>query len=154
MKYLFLVLVVIAVGAYLFSVTSCKKEDYAAIDRNLILAYINDNNLNAIEHSSGLFYIIDNEGTGDRPVSTSQVTVNYTGRLLNGFEFDASDPGDPVTFFLSQVIQGWQIGIPLFKEGGSGTLLIPSALGYGSRATGGIPANSVLIFDIDLLIVN
>ena len=59
-----------------------------------------------------------------------------------------------ITFPLSGVIQGWQEGIPLFKEGGSGILLIPSALGYGSQSVGSIPANSVLIFDINLIDVD
>ena len=54
------------------------------------------------------------------------------------------------TFPLSNVIQGWQEGIPLFSEGGSGVLLIPSALGYGGQAVGSIPANSVLIFEVSL----
>ena len=69
------------------------------------------------------------------------------------WDFDQSS-SNGITFPLSGVIQGWQEGIPLFKEGGSGILLIPSALGYGSQSVGTIPANSVLIFDINLIDVD
>ena len=59
--------------------------------------------------------------------------------------------GTPVSFFLSQVIKGWQEGIPLIKKGGKATLLIPSSLGYGSHSAGSIPANSVTIFEVELV---
>jgi len=100
-----------------------------------------------------LYYVVNNIGNGDIPDINSIVTVAYKGTLTDGTIFDQSGSGG-ATFPLSNVIQGWQEGIPLFSEGGSGILLIPSALGYGGQAVGSIPANSVLIFEVTLLNVN
>ena len=75
--------------------------------------------------------------------------VAYKGYFTNCEVFDESTSG--ITFNLQQVIEGWTLGIPYFKEGGSGKLLLPSALAYGKKGTSGIPENSVLIFDIDLI---
>lgn len=135
---------------------SCKKKnviDQATADENIITKYIADHGLNATATGSGLYYVISSQGTGANPTASSVVTVNYKGYLTDGTVFDRSPAGGYVTA-LSKVIQGWQEGIPLFKKGGKGILLIPSALGYGSQAQSGIPANSVLIFDIELVDVN
>ena len=131
----------------------CKKVDYEVLDNDIIQQYIIDNNLSAQSTGSGLYYVIDVPGTGENPTLSSNVTVAYTGSLTDGSVFDQSS-ANGITFPLSGVIQGWQEGIPLFKEGGSGILLIPSALGYGSQSVGSIPANSVLIFDINLIDVD
>lgn len=134
-------------------ISSCAKkkiEKQAKEDEDIIVQYIQDHNLNAIATGSGLYYVKDTIGTGLGCVSTSDVTVAYTGYLVDGTVFDQSSAAG-VTFNLQQVIKGWTEGIPHFKEGGVGKLLIPSALGYGDQATGGIPANSVLIFDIKLI---
>ena len=131
--------------------TSCKKPiDYDQIDEDLIQQYINDNSLDAQPTGSGLYYVIDNPGNGSTADINSTVTVAYVGKLTDGTIFDQSSSMG-TTFPLINVIQGWQEGIPLFREGGSGILLIPSSLGYGSQAVGGIPANSVLIFEISLI---
>ena len=102
---------------------------------------------------SGIWYIIDDEGTGtDHPNSLSTVTVHYEGRLLDGTKFDSSyDRAAPSTFSLQNVIGGWQIGIPLFKKEGKGKLIIPSKYGYGAAGSGTIPGNAVLVFDIELI---
>jgi len=97
-----------------------------------------------------LYYIITEEGTGEHPTATSKVSVFYKGYLTNGNVFDETTNGSE-SFYLSNLIEGWQIGIPILKEGGSGTFFVPSALGYGSQSTGSIPANSVLIFEISLV---
>ena len=129
---------------------SCKDEvDQQAVDRDKILKYIADNNLNAKSTSSGLYYVIEDEGNGKRPTVKSDVQTYYKGTFVNGSVFDESVPAG-IWFNLSQVIEGWQEGIPLFMEGGRGKLLIPSHLGYGANPQGGIPANSVLVFDIIL----
>ena len=131
---------------------SCKKEsddiDYSVEDKRRIKAYIQTNNLDADSTSSGLYYVIDKSGVGQNPNKYSTVKVRYKGYLLSGEVFDQNTAG--AIFSLNSVISGWQEGIPKFKEGGAGKLLIPSHLGYGSRSTGSIPANSVLIFDINL----
>ena len=135
----------------LFTVYSCKKSvDYNQVDEQIIQQYIADNNLNAQPTGSGLYYVIDNQGNGASPNLNSSVTVVYVGKLTDGTIFDQSNPLG-VTFPLANLIQGWQEGIPLFREGGSGMLLIPSSLGYGSQSVGNIPANSVLIFEISLI---
>ena len=127
--------------------------DYTQLDEDIILQYISDNNLNAEPTGSGLYYVINSTGNGEFPNINSLVTVAYKGTLTDGTTFDQSS-SNGVTFPLSNVIQGWQEGIPLFSEGGSGILLIPSALGYGSQSVGNIPENSVLIFEVTLLNVD
>ena len=121
-------------------------------DKEIILDYLAENNIEAEKTDEGVYYVIDNEGTGDRPLVSSTVTVDYEGHLIDGSVFDSSyDRGTPTTFGLWQVIRGWQIGSPLCKEGGKGTLYIPSELAYGSQAKNGIPRNSVLVFNIELI---
>jgi FKBP-type peptidyl-prolyl cis-trans isomerase len=93
-------------------------------------------------------------GTGAEAKAGMTVFVHYTGTLTNGQVFDSSIPrGEPFSFQLGggQVIQGWDIGIQGMKVGGKRTLVIPAALAYGDRATGPIPANSTLIFEVELL---
>ena len=131
--------------------TACNKEEkQAALDEEIITNYISDNNLNAISTGSGLYIVISNEGTGESCNASSNVIVDYKGYLTNGTIFDESTSAG-ITCNLGNMITGWTEGIPYFREGGNGILLIPSALGYGDQANGGIPANSVLIFDISLL---
>ena len=123
----------------------------AAIDDILIQDYLEEHDLdNVTKHSSGLYYEITKEGTGDHPNVYSTVSVYYEGRLIEtGEVFDDND-GKVAIFNLSSLIKGWQIGIPFLKKGGTGTFYIPSGLAYGNKDTGTIPANSVLIFDIYL----
>ncbi len=133
--------------------SSCKKADpklQATTDEQIITSYIANNKLIAKASGSGLYYVISSQGTGLTPSQSSTVRVSYKGYLTNGSVFDQSSSAG-ISFGLNSVIKGWQEGIPLFKQGGKGKLLIPSALAYGSQSVGGIPANSVLIFDIELL---
>lgn len=134
--------------------SACKKElspeKQAAKDDELIVDFIAKNNIPAIKHSSGLYYQIITPGSGASVTAASTVGVTYTGKLLNGSEFDKST--SVVTFPLTGVIQGWTIGVPLIKVGGKIRLILPSALGYGSKSPGaGIPENAVLDFTIDLI---
>jgi FKBP-type peptidyl-prolyl cis-trans isomerase len=128
------------------------EKEFSAID-----SYLVKKGLQAQKTASGLYYIIEKQGDGLKAEAGKTVTVNYTGKLMDGKVFDSSlNPGrTPFDFKLGagQVIKGWDEGIALFKVGGKGTLIIPSTLGYGSRASQQIPANSPLIFDIDLLSV-
>jgi FKBP-type peptidyl-prolyl cis-trans isomerase len=100
------------------------------------------------DSASGLYYQIITPGTGANPTANSIVTVAYTGKLLNGTQFDSSASYEQV---LSKLIPGWIIGVPFIKTGGRILLIIPSGLGYGNQTYGSIPANSVLVFTIDLL---
>lgn len=118
-----------------------------------IQAYITTNNLNATKSDSGLYYVINEQGTGENPTTSDNVTVAYKGYFLDGTVFDQSD-ANGISFNLQGVIRGWTEGITYFKEGGSGILLIPSNLGYGSAGRGSIPGGAVLIFDINLVSIN
>jgi FKBP-type peptidyl-prolyl cis-trans isomerase FkpA len=136
--------------------TKAPSIDYVAKNEKEITDYLAKNELTAQRSTSGLYYIITDPRTGDQPTAKSNVTVAYRGYFTNGTQFDkSSDTG--LSFYLNQVIRGWQEGIPLFKTGGSGILLIPSHLGYGSQnipGNPGIPGGSVLIFEVKLLSVN
>lgn len=126
--------------------------DYTAANDKEITDYIAANKLIATKTESGLYYVMTTEGTGANPTATSNVTVAYKGYYTSGKIFDQSaDTG--ITFGLQQVIKGWTEGIPYFKEGGKGMLLIPSHLGYGSSTRNGIPGGSVLLFDIHLIAI-
>ncbi|HXU27498.1 MAG TPA: peptidylprolyl isomerase [Bacteroidia bacterium] len=124
------------------------KAEQAAMDKTL-----NEKYANAKTTASGLRYIVEKEGTGASPLATNQVTVHYTGTLLDGKKFDSSvDRGQPATFPLNQVILGWTEGLQLMKVGGKTKFIIPPTLGYGANGAGGvIPPNAWLIFDVELL---
>ena len=127
-----------------------KAAKQAKKDEATIQKYIGDHGLNATAAGDGLYYVISSQGTGANPSLSSVVTVSYTGMLTDGSVFDASTQAG-ATFQLTGVIKGWQEGMPFFKKGGKGKLLIPSAMGYGVAGSSGIPPNSVLIFDINLI---
>jgi len=112
----------------------------------------NKKNKNVITTSSGLQYEILWEGTGPRPKATDKVKVHYHGTLLDGTVFDSSvERGEPIEFELDKVIQGWGEGVQLMPVGSKFRFFIPPALGYGPRSMGKIRANSVLIFEVELL---
>lgn len=104
------------------------------------------------ETASGLQYVVLEPGTGATPAATSKVTVHYEGRLLDNRVFDSSiQRGEPATFALNQVIQGWTEGLQLMKEGGKTRFFIPPELGYGPGGTQNIPPHAVLVFDVQLI---
>jgi len=123
-----------------------------------MLEKLNSIGADAETTESGLKYIMIEEGSGKFPKSGENVSVHYSGYLLDGTKFDSSyDRGEPIAFPLGQgrVIKGWDEGIGLLKVGGKAKFIIPPDLAYGSRAVGPIPANSILIFDVELVgIVN
>lgn len=105
------------------------------------------------ETASGLQYIVEKEGKGITPTATDEVTVHYTGRLLDGTVFDSSvNRGEPATFPLNRVIPGWTEGVQLMKEGAKYRFFIPSDLAYGPQGIpNAIPPHSTLIFDVELI---
>ncbi len=101
---------------------------------------------------SGIQYLVINEGEGAKPKATDTVKVHYKGTFLNGEEFDSSyKRNEPATFPLNGVIAGWTEGVQLMSVGAKYKFTIPSDLAYGPMGNRGIPGNSVLEFEIELL---
>ncbi|HZH87939.1 MAG TPA: FKBP-type peptidyl-prolyl cis-trans isomerase [Chitinophagaceae bacterium] len=110
-------------------------------------SFLEDQGIEALWHEKGFYYTILKEGNGATPNACSDINIAYEGSLTNGFVFDANDGID---FPLTKLITGWRLGVPLLKEGGEIILYLPPTLGYGSNAQANIPANSILIFQIEL----
>lgn len=107
-----------------------------------------------VQTESGLLYKDTKEGTGSSPMQGQKIAVHYHGTLLNGDVFDSSiERGKPIEFNFGtgKVIKGWDEGLASMKEGGKRTLVIPADLAYGSREKGKIPANSTLVFEVELV---
>ena len=153
MKTFFQTFAFILVAYLALGIGSCKKdsESQAEIDEKKIVDYLAANELDAIRLSSGLYYKIQNVGNGMYPSLNSYVTVRYKGWLLDGTVFDQTSGGGTFSSYLYGVIEGWQVGVRLIRPGGKITLYIPSGMAYGKKATTSIPANSVLVFDIELV---
>ena len=116
----------------------------------------NKNKEGVVVSPEGIQYEIIKEGTGVQPTLNDSVTAHYRGALLDGKEFDSSfKRNQPFTARLTQLIKGWQIAIPLMKEGSHWRLWIPSDLAYGDRGAGSdIPGGATLLFEVELLKVN
>lgn len=148
----------ICIFPLLWMVSSCNREpilspeEQLAKDIGIIEQYLTDNNLVAEKLESGLHYIITDEGRdNEKPGPDDQVEVKYKGYFTSGKVFDQTEGDRTISFYLTQVIKGWQQAVPLLNRGGKGTFFIPSGLAYGSRPPSGIPANAVLIFEIELI---
>ncbi|MEP7141897.1 MAG: FKBP-type peptidyl-prolyl cis-trans isomerase [Ferruginibacter sp.] len=116
-------------------------------------AWLDSRSLPYTQHPSGVFYNIITPGSGATASVCSDVTVKYIGSLTNGTGFDSSYKRDPSgsLFTLGGLIPGWQLGIPLIQKGGTILLYVPPSLAYGAVAYGPIPANSNLVFKIELV---
>lgn len=116
--------------------------------------YMTANNITGVKDASGLYYQIITQGSGAGPTLNSKIAVKYKGVLTNGTVFDqlnTVDPNQNNWWGLSSLIAGWQIGIPKIGKGGQIKLIVPSSLGYGCKALPSIPANSILVFDVELV---
>ncbi len=130
-----------------------------AIDEKIMQNYITQNNIsNATKTASGMYIVVTEAGTGDKPAVGDQVTMNYTGTLSDGSKFDSNVDSafnhvQPFNFALGkgQVIKGWDEGIATLKKGSKATLIIPSGMAYGQQERPKIPANSPLIFNVELV---
>ncbi len=138
-------------------------------EKENLAQYVKDNNIQAVPDEEGLYIIVKKKGKGPKVEIGREVAINYTGRLLNGKVFDTSiesvarennlnDGGrsyGPMRYKVGEMslIRGWEKGVINQPEGSQLTLIIPSALGYGPQDLGVIPANSSLIFDIDIVSV-
>lgn len=128
-----------------------KKQIYKESNEAFLEELRKDENIQSLP--CGILYRVVTKGNGDRsPLPNSIVTVHYQGRLINGRIFDDSHQRScPEAFRLTDVIEGWQIALQQMHIGDCWTVYIPAHLGYGSRASGPIPGNSTLIFDIELI---
>lgn len=127
------------------------KENVAAGDA--FVAKLLAENPAAKKAESGLVYVIQNPGVAPQPEATATVTVNYTGKLINGTVFDSSEGRGPATFNLQGVIPGFREGLMLLGKGGKATLYIPGNLAYGVEGApqAGIGPNEMLIFEVELI---
>lgn len=135
-------------------------EKQKGIDAKIIESYVAKNGMTGKvqKTESGVYYVVTQPGNGPTPNRGDLVQVHYTGKLLDGKVFDSSrtNPqagGRPVQFPIGvgQVIPGWEEGVMKMHKGEKATLIIPSVLAYGPRGNQGIPPNSVLLFDIELV---
>ncbi|NRB40572.1 MAG: FKBP-type peptidyl-prolyl cis-trans isomerase [Pseudomonadales bacterium] len=154
----FIIGVAVIIGIFFLVKKIQSNSPEAAESRQLGLEFLAENGKKegVVSTASGLQYQVLNAGDGEEhPAAADKVLVHYHGTLTNDKVFDSSvDRGEPISFGLNQVIKGWTEGLQLMVVGEKTRLFIPSELAYGSRATGGIPANSVLIFDVELLAIN
>ncbi|MEJ7560426.1 MAG: FKBP-type peptidyl-prolyl cis-trans isomerase [Pedobacter sp.] len=141
-----------AIALVLMFSTACKKfeQDAPLPDEDaMIRSYLSSNSIDATKDQSGVYYQIIEAGGGDPVVYTSTVTVNYKGSLLNGQQFD--NVANREILFIN-AMQGWQVGINKIRPGGRVKLYVPSSLGYGKYVPKPeVPANSILIFDLELV---
>jgi FKBP-type peptidyl-prolyl cis-trans isomerase FkpA len=153
MKLRFVLIGVFALSVVLFS--SCGKdktgywdqEEQNSVDHQLIEEYVAANNLDGDFTSSGLYYVINEQGGMERPTSSSRISVDYKGFYLDGVKLDEGSLND---YSLSHLILGWQEGIQFIGKGGKIKLILPSVLGYGHNPPSGVRADAVLVFDIEL----
>ena len=134
-------------------------------DDKTLQKHFTANKITPIKTASGLYYTIKEEGPGEKPLNGDSVTMNYTGTFLDGSKFDSNEDTafqhvQPFKFVLGQgsVIKGWDEGIALLKTGSKARLYIPSPMAYGPQTRPGsnanpkgIPANSILVFDLELV---
>ena len=158
MKKLNLIVFLFVVG-----LAGCKQDDIfnaaeqAEIDEVTIVSYLKG--IGVYDHAirddaSGIYYIIEEQGTGIKPSFGATVITHYSGFFLSGELFDTSlDTPGPLGFVLGRgdVIAGWDRGFSLIEEGTHALLIIPSGLAYGNNGSNGIPPNTILQFDVNLI---
>ncbi len=124
----------------------------ANYDTAALLQFAKSDTITVTRDTSGLLYQIIDTGSGATPTITSELTVTYSASFLNGVIFDSASNSNVDNYTLSQLIRGWQIGLPKIKENGRIKLLIPSTLAYGCTGAGNIIGpNTPVYFDITLL---
>jgi FKBP-type peptidyl-prolyl cis-trans isomerase FkpA len=123
-------------------------------DSAALLKYAADSSLTVTMDSTGLFYQIIDSGNSTKPIFSSNIWVDYTGRLMSGTIFDSATNSNLNGKPIYNLIIGWRIGLPKIGVGGHIKLLVPSAYGWGCTGYGPVPANAPVYFDVKLLQVN
>lgn len=126
------------------------KKEYALANKAWLEAKAKEDGVRPLP--KGIYYKVISTGKidGKHPTERSVVTVHYTGRTIDGKEFDSSLGGVPVAFRLNELIEGWIIAMQHMCVGDKWEIYIPAELGYGKYSQPGIPANSTLIFELEL----
>lgn len=129
-----------------------------AADDKTLQEYFAKNNIHPQKNAVGVYYTVAKEGTGNKILAGETVSLNYTGKLLDGTVFDSNtDPAfhhtEPLVFEVGKgsVIRGYDKGVQMLRKGSVATLYIPSTLAYRDEARNLIPANSILVFDVEVL---
>lgn len=159
----FLILLVLCFTIFF---AGCKKDDTCNYNEcavvvpesesQMVKAYLDSNNITATKHCSGMYYVVENAGTGRTPNICNYISINYKGMLTTGDVFDQTTT-TPAVFQLGALIPAWKNVIPKINEGGRLVMYVPPSLGYGNTDTRDqngnvvIPANSILIFEVELL---
>jgi FKBP-type peptidyl-prolyl cis-trans isomerase len=142
-----------------------EEQKQIAIQEKELQKYFTSKNITPQKTASGLYYVIKEEANGPKPTMNDTVSLNYRGKLIDGTTFDSNIDSafnhmTPFEFPLgvNRVIKGWDEGVALLNLGSKATFFIPSRLGYAAQAVPGnpnnpkgIPANSILIFDVELI---
>jgi FKBP-type peptidyl-prolyl cis-trans isomerase FkpA len=136
---------------------SCKKSETTlspAEEEALIKAFVAKKNWTAQTTPEGIYYVIDSLGTGETPALASYVSIKYKAYIMGeSIPYDTSGATKPVEFQLGGVIDGLKFGLQKFKSGGKGKIIMPSATAFGSATDRGVPANSILVFEFEILSV-
>ena len=142
------------VQTYMQKVAS-EKVEREKVANELFLAN-NKKSEGVVTTASGLQYKVISASKGKMPKASDNVTVHYTGRLIDGVVFDSSrERNEPATFKVDGVIEGWTEALQLMHEGDKWTIFIPASIGYGEQGAGNqIPPHATLIFDVELIKVN
>jgi len=130
------------------------REQMVAAEMQTLSEFLSENNITTPANPSGLIFIEDSPGRGPLAVAGDTVSVHYRGTLLDGTVFDSSlERNEPFEFELGKgvVIQGWEEGLNMMREGGKARLIIPSSLGYGNNDLGAIGPYSTLMFEVELI---
>lgn len=142
LKYLFLI--VIAFSCF----SSCEEDEFAdwnTLNEKWLEQHANDEGF--LKTESGIYYKIIHQSNYHRPNLTDRIHAEYTGNLIDGRKFDSGE----YIRYLYEAIPGWQEGLRLMRDGSHFIFYIPANLAYGTKASGKVPPNSVLIFDIHLI---
>jgi FKBP-type peptidyl-prolyl cis-trans isomerase FkpA len=153
----FALLLVLFICPYCAKNKSCTPNSPAS-EYAQMQAYCTANAITPTVHPSGMFYQVLTQGSGPAATTNSKIVITYTGKLLDGTVFDirttpnnTQPTGSESPWPLTQLIEGWKVGIPLIQKGGRIQLVVPSSMAYDCTGRGTIPGNSVLFFDITLV---